>query len=483
MKKLLSALFISAGLCFATLPAGVQWDVASTGSDTNGGGFVSGASGTDFSQQDAAQITFTDLVIGVTTTQLTSVLNPFGSTHPGNLINITGGSGCTTGWYSISSVATVTATMDRSVGTAASTCTGKLGGRLATLGQAHTNLKSSNIVWFKGTQTFTSAITFGAQEDTSAVTTGPTQYVGYTSTHGDGGLATVTTSTNSTKLFILNAESGILFKNITFSNTAGTRANCVDGGGAGTQGIEIFDHDVFDGCQIAIDGDAATIFPIGFLVVQNTTIKNSISHGIINSGTIFFIDSYMLNNGGTGILATSGAGPQFDPVIVTHSVFSGNAKNLDINHDDSAASSGFRMFYLDGVAVVNATGNSIDRNASTVWDTMIVRNTINYNNTGFGVRYKTQGFELNLSQANGYGSNTGGNFSNVTGTVPVTITAAPFTGAPDYSLNSTAGGGAALKGVGQPGTTTGIGTGHIDIGPLQSSGSGGGGQTSSPILQ
>jgi hypothetical protein len=45
------------------------WEVRSTGAAANGGAFdaTSGTPGTDFSQQDAAQIAYTDMVIDGTT--------------------------------------------------------------------------------------------------------------------------------------------------------------------------------------------------------------------------------------------------------------------------------------------------------------------------------------------------------------------------------------------------------------------------------
>src|SRR6516225_9792456 len=122
-------------MTFAT--ATLVFDVRTTGSDNNGGGFDSGVAspGTDYSQQDSAQIAYTDLVIGSTgnENQLTSAANPFGSTSPGNVINISGGTGFQTGLYRILSVSGSTATMDQGVGTANSTGgTGNLGGAFAT---------------------------------------------------------------------------------------------------------------------------------------------------------------------------------------------------------------------------------------------------------------------------------------------------------------------------------------------------------------
>ena len=53
------------------------------------------------------------------------------------------------------------------------------------------------------------------------------------------------------------------------------------------------------------------------------------------------------------------------------------------------------------------------------------------------------------------------------------LTANPFVGGSNFALNSTSGGGAALKAKGFPGITP-AGTGYADIGALQSQGSAGG---------
>jgi hypothetical protein len=51
----------------------------------------------------------------------------------------------------------------------------------------------------------------------------------------------------------------------------------------------------------------------------------------------------------------------------------------------------------------------------------------------------------------------------------VTLSASPYTSiGTDFSLNATAGGGAACKGAGFPGVLQFGGTGHIDIGAVQS---------------
>lgn len=78
---------------------------------------TSGTFGIDYSQATASTINGTDLAL-VTNTTATSAGTPFGLNHIGNHIRISAGTGFTTGWYEITSVTGVTATIDRSAGTA-----------------------------------------------------------------------------------------------------------------------------------------------------------------------------------------------------------------------------------------------------------------------------------------------------------------------------------------------------------------------------
>lgn len=121
-----------------------------SGSDTNGGGFVTGASGTDWSQQDSAQYSVTDGVTAGTTT-ITSATASFGTDVVGNLIYVQGGTGgVTAGWYQIvSRTNSTTIVVDRSTGLTAGTgVTLKIGGALATPGQA------GGVGWVAGMKAF-----------------------------------------------------------------------------------------------------------------------------------------------------------------------------------------------------------------------------------------------------------------------------------------------------------------------------------------
>src|SRR5580700_4628284 len=136
MKKSIISLLLVFRMS-AALPSSLQFDVQTSGSDTNNSGAFnpSGTScGTDYSQQNSPQISYTDLVV-TTTTTYTSVLNAVTSAVTCNTINVVSGTGCTVGLFYISSETGGTpnfATVDRSLGTAASVCTAYLGGANAT---------------------------------------------------------------------------------------------------------------------------------------------------------------------------------------------------------------------------------------------------------------------------------------------------------------------------------------------------------------
>src|SRR3989344_4039153 len=118
------------------LSANTIFEVRTSGSDTNGGGFVTGASGTDWSQQNAAQYAVTDGVTAGTTT-ITSATANFGTDVVGNIMYVEGGTGAVAaGFYQITARASSTSiTVDRSTGlTAGRGVTFNIGGALANPG-------------------------------------------------------------------------------------------------------------------------------------------------------------------------------------------------------------------------------------------------------------------------------------------------------------------------------------------------------------
>ncbi len=131
---LLSVLFPS--ICFAAIQASTVWEIrqGATANNVNGGGFT--ATGTDYSQQAAAELNNTDFAtsgIGVTT--LTSATGGLTSAMVGNIIHLTAGTNLTVGWYEITArTDTNTVTLDRAPDDAVggvSSATGYVGGALS----------------------------------------------------------------------------------------------------------------------------------------------------------------------------------------------------------------------------------------------------------------------------------------------------------------------------------------------------------------
>lgn len=461
MWKILIAFAVVPRLVFAALPLGVNWEVRTTGSDTNGGGFVSGASGTDFSQQDAAQQAYTDLVIGGTTTQLTSVLHPFGATAPGNIINVTGGAGCTTGRYQVVSVVGITATMDRSVGTGASTCTGNLGGGLATIATAITSMVAGNTVWVKsGTYTQTTAHTIALS----------THWEGYQTTHGDFGTAPlITTATNSTILLtVSNGGAGtstwLALWNLNFSNTAAVRAAGLTASTNVNNSVTI-NGATFDGFTTAIN----TSNDVGSLTLTGAEVKNSTGAGItLDSAVAHFACSgcWIHNNTTAGLTGNSPS------ISFLNSIFSVNASGISV---------GAVSLSLVSCAFVSNTGSAIvapTGGAGSSGYGVQVSNSIFFGNGAVALNFDNGAnnvFAAINGRNNAYGSNTGGNFSAHVlfpgSPGDITLTANPFTSATNFALNNTAGGGALLRARGWPGTFPGgLTVSTMNVGPVQSSG-------------
>src|SRR5437868_3550853 len=171
------------------LSALVNWEIRTTGNDTNGGGFNASeaGAGTDYSQQSNAQVVYSDLVIPANNNlQLVSGASTFLPAYVGNLLHITSNAGgWITGWYEIVSVVGNTATLDRSPGAGGSlNGAGNLGGALATPGQCAGIMVAGNWAWIKRgtytTATSTRNVSGGpAAIPFSSLSSDPTMLIGY----------------------------------------------------------------------------------------------------------------------------------------------------------------------------------------------------------------------------------------------------------------------------------------------------------------
>jgi hypothetical protein len=400
--------------------ATMQWDVRTTGSDANGGGFdpTAGTPGTDYSLQDSPQVTYTDLVIdGTTNTKCTSAGFPFTSAHVGNVINIASGTGFSVQRVQILSVTAAVATCDKSLGTLSSTGgNGVLGGSLLTPTAAVALAIANNTVHIKaGTYTKTTTITVS-----TAIT-----LAGYGTTHNDGGTKPlITTATNSINLFTYNAT--VTWRNLSMSHTAGTRANCIFCGSNFT--LAYIDHCVIDGFTYAYRGENSS-GAAGGVSVFATEIKNC-TVGVIWAWFQILVDScYIHDNTGTAILKNS---TQNSHVSIVRTILAVNTIGIDTTNFNNC-------FTVSGCTIAGNTSDGVTTAGLGIWT-----NNIFYGNGGWGIN----GIPSGIVGFNAFGANSSGAVNGAYNNLStVTLSADPFTDSAggDYSLNATAGGGAACK--------------------------------------
>lgn len=215
------------------LSSSLVWEVrSSTGNDLNGGAFRTGATGTDYSQQDGPQVFFTDLAITATATQVTSSASPFTAAHVGNVLNVAAGAaGFTAGRYEILAVASGVATLDRAAGTANSAGgTARLGGALQTLGGASGSAVTGNILYATGAF---------APSGGSAALSG-VALIGYGAARGDGLRCSVSGASQNAATDTISLNGGAIALNVAVtgskqtafsSSGAGYCGNCTASGG------------------------------------------------------------------------------------------------------------------------------------------------------------------------------------------------------------------------------------------------------------
>lgn len=293
---------------------------------------------------------------------------------------------------------------------------------------------------------------------------------GYSSTIGDDGTKpTITCATNSVNLVNVGAN-GILFDNLTMTHTAGTRGWGFYPATADRRGI-VFRNCVIDGCLVGIQGEYNTFFTFTSLIVDNTEIKNCVSHGIWNADTIIQNGSYIHDNGGDGWkrgLFTAGS------LVVLDSTIAANATN-SINWSQDTG--GFLLVRNSNLIGKGGSSNGISLTNSAASITVSLSNNIIELHGAYGMTAAAAPTAL-IQRNNAFRSNTSGD-RNATyfasSASDITLTGDPFTNAAggDYSLNNTAGAGAACRSAGFPGVTV-SGTGYADIGAFRHQDAGGG---------
>ncbi len=421
------------------------WEIRTVGASDNGGGFdpTSGTPGTDFSIFDNAEVTYTDLAIdGSTDTDCTSSEFSFTSVHVGNVINVTSGTGFTVQRVQILSVSGGVATCDKSLGTLSSTGgNGKLGGALDTIQAALTLMTISGMkCYVKATATY--SISTGLTLGTGA-STERSHLIGYTTTRGDGGKATIQASAALDMIttpsgargwhvnnFILDGNSGTGTKGIV---NVGTPRECyysnikiqdfsaegVDfGASAGNQVFEDVEVTGCSGTTGAFDVSGGS----GMWLLRCWSHDND-KTGIDSEGrTNFIVDCWSTNNTGASSDGFTVGSPPY----------------------------GIQgcVAYKNGRDGIRKTGNQ------GIFGP--IKNCILANNTGYGINLVTAESPTlihNEIDHNAFFSNTAGARNNlIVSDNDVTLTVDPFTDADndDYTLNNTVGGGRSCRAAGTP---------------------------------
>jgi len=434
------------------LPNTLVWEVQTGGSDDNGGAFVSGGSGTDYSQQTSAQATLTTAsVVNSTTTIIDVDSGDYTCTDSDvdNVIKITGGT-ATAGRYRIVSRSGQQWTLDRSAGTAGQTVVGNMGGCAATPGEVAGAMVSGNHVWIKsGTYTLStsSANTSGGQYN--PIVAGYTR--GYATTRGDLGARPV-----------LNAGTQInvsLWYTNVSSHTEPHKISNVDADGNSQTGITGFlEHT--NGRNPSFDRCAATGCVNGF---SQAKTKNCRAYS--NSGTGFI-----------GSLMSEQCVSHDNSVGMTCALDSKHYRYLAHDNTNQGANVTNRHVKFFSSAFIDNGNDGIEFGS----DVGEAHDCIFYGNTGYGVG----GSDSDTILTNcAFGSNTAGarEFAPSFEVGGITLTADPFTdnANDDYTINNTAGGGALLRAE----STNWLGdyqTTNQDVGPIQHTESAGSGSNEPP---
>jgi hypothetical protein len=488
------------------------WEVESGSNDTNGGGFDSAGSGTDMSQfanKNAAacsscqsatvNISTTDAVCAGTTALMSATAN-FSAALIGNFVRLNGGSGSLAAvWKEVTAFTNVTTVTLDSTCAAGTGITLNIGGALATPGQCSTNMALSTAAgcWVKaGTYSITAMISLAS----GATNNGMAFMSGYTSTRGDLAFSNCFTATcpvlqaaaglagaDNAIVRFSGSPSGTVFSNAvldcnsqTFTaglryNTAYQTASNIYAKGCSDPAFDV--ENVGEVC----DRCTSTNSPAAGITGGHPTV--SAMH-IAGGDVIQLYNSAFLGSTVNGAIGINGAcagsyqnvvvanftGTTADAVVCTVLEYAAELINFSIYnvtrhafHFTLNSNVDSRPFFIRNAVISSIAGYCFIQDGTLTFRAPVFLSDHNFCNTSGALGFY-----------NGWPAGTG----------DVTLTAGPFTapGSNDFSLNSTAGGGTAVKGAGFPGTVS-AGVGHLDGGSIQSAAGAAGAQAVSAYAQ
>lgn len=424
------------------------WEMRTTGSNTNGGFYKSDAGTTDYSQQDAAQLSLSDIASDGAGTGISSATGGFTAQMPGNGIFLDGGTGFIAGWYEITAhTDTNNITIDRSAGASKTGGTGNVGGAVTLMTDALLEtFNENNILWVKaGTYTLTGSISLSRNGDEDAII----KYLGYNATRGDEPTG------DSRPLIACGSNTfttGLYYhvKNWRMTGTAGSvlfiKNRCliynlkiVNSSGSGTRDALFADgvtlNSIYNNELVSTNGEAIDTSSGARIFVVGNYIHDSLNGIDINAQHCSIVNNIIDTCSSNGISI-----PNNSPTLVIN--------NTIYNCDDG-------IEFAVGTTGISFVLNNIISDCTTYG--------IN-DPTNFGTRYN----DYNNFHNNGTDINNGTKGDNTTSDDP------EFTDAPNGDFTNTLAANA-TPATNFPGALT---DNSLLQGAVQTSGAGGGGETS-----
>lgn len=417
----------------------------------------------DYSRQTTARYAYTDLASAGAGLTVSSAAYPFAKEQVGNAIIIASGTNFTAGVYVIASVAAGVATVvgvgNITTGAGASG-TGGQGGSFVSLGKAGAVHVAGNKFYVKsGTYTVTSTsanVAAGCLTMTAQAANSDTgMVIGYATVCGDMGTKPVITADGTITTFtLITVGVGNWVTNVTVDGNSRTSSRGINSNNGNCYNVK------GQNCtNSAIAGNA------GGLIVACEATGCATAAAITSAGVVY--GCYSHDNSYVGM----GFGG-----IYIRCISEGNTGATGRGFDDGF--SGACSFY-ECIAYGNAgDGFRVNFGSGSAPNEQTM-SCIAYGNGTYGFNdvSGSQGLALFNCAA---GNNTSGATNGYLATSMfnmVTLTGDPFTNAAagDFSLNNTAGAGAACRAAGFPGVFPGgLTTGYLDIGAVQHQDSGGG---------
>ncbi len=451
------------------LSAAQVLETRTTGSDTNGAGFKSGGTGTDWSQQNTAQYAVSDAV-GNGTTTVTSASANFGTDAKDNLAYIQGA------WYEVTARNSPTSiTVDHATGTFTGG-TLNIGGALATPAAALALMTVSGMTAYVKSGTYN--ISTGLSVPSGISYNNKTRLIGYNTSRDDLFLGSGTSLARpiikaiAAIVGFTNAQSGFSLENFELDGNSAT----------GTQGVVV----------------------TGFYdnYVTNCKIHDWSAEGYKETATVAaLIGCEVYNCAGTNGSVEVGQAVHFcyihdctKPAIYLNANGTAAVTWNCIRDITGAGSDGIKANIYGGViqhnSIRNVAGSCINLTTydlfTDVSNNILVNGGQATGNTGSCYGLNVAGGAarqyVNFHHNAFYNNKTAARNVILAGIGDVTLTGDPFTSSSNLTLNNTAGAGAACRNAGYAGTLAQGSVGYEDIGALrhQDPAGGGGGLLTHP---